>query len=141
MSKLYSNQNNNSDKILMNLKNKSIIDIVFEFIKDNKDGIYRVLSVAGIILIFAFLNIECFFQRFLNIPCLGCGMTRAWKSVLRGDFSQAFEYHKAYLTIPIIFIYIFKGNFLFNRKIWDIIVLILIFTMFIGNYLDSYLFI
>ena len=96
--------------------NSSNNNIFTKFLIESKDGLNRIIGAALVVLIFIFLDFECFFQKYFNIPCLGCGMTRAWKSVLKGDFIQAFEYHRAYWTVPIIFIYIFfkKGTFSFK---------------------------
>ena len=96
-------------------------NFLFKSFLRNKGGIIRVLGAVLIILLVVLLDVECFFQRFFNIPCLGCGMTRAWKAVFQGDFSRAFEYHRAYWTVPFLFIYIFKGKLLFKQRSWNII--------------------
>ncbi|NMB43952.1 MAG: DUF2752 domain-containing protein, partial [Clostridiales bacterium] len=64
----------------------SIKDYLSKLIKENKDGIYRLIGAVSVILLFVLLDIECIFRKYLNIPCLGCGMTRAWKALLKGDF-------------------------------------------------------
>lgn len=38
-------------------------------------------------------GIVCPFWQVLGIPCAGCGMTRAWKAVLCGNWSAAWVYH------------------------------------------------
>lgn len=40
-------------------------------------------------------------QAFLGISCMGCGMTRAYLSLLHGDIRNAFFYHPAFWTVPI----------------------------------------
>ena len=35
----------------------------------------------------------CLYQRFLQVDCLGCGMTRSTVYALQGEFSLAFEHH------------------------------------------------
>lgn len=35
----------------------------------------------------------CIFYRLFGIPCAGCGMTHAYRALLRLDFRAAFEYH------------------------------------------------
>ncbi|MDO4460570.1 MAG: DUF2752 domain-containing protein [Clostridia bacterium] len=46
-----------------------------------------------------------------GISCAGCGMTRAWISLLRLDFTEAFHYHP-FFAAPAIFVvsYILKKN-------------------------------
>ena len=87
-------------------------------INTNKEGILRVLLLVFLIIVYVLLDIECIFIKFFNRPCLGCGMTRAWKALLEGSLKQAYDYHKAFWTVPIIFIYIFKGKLLFKRCFW-----------------------
>ena len=36
-----------------------------------------------------------------GVSCAGCGMTRAWLSVLRLDLRQAFYYHPLFLLPPV----------------------------------------
>lgn len=118
----------------------SIKDYLSKLIKENKDGIYRLIGAVSVILLFVLLDIECIFRKYLNIPCLGCGMTRAWKALLKGDFGKAFRYHRAYWTVPILFIYIFKGKLIFKKHLWDILIIIFIVILFIENYLYTYIF-
>lgn len=108
---------------------------LMELLSNNRDGILRVVAGVLALLIFILLDIQCVFQKYLNMDCLGCGMTRAWKSVFQGDFRLAFQYHRAYFTVPIIFIYVFKGKLLFEKHLWDIIVIAFIIIMFIVNYI------
>ncbi len=104
-------------------------------INKNREGFLRVLLLVFIIMVYILLDVECLFISIFDRPCLGCGMTRAWISLLEGDFYQAYEYHKAFWTVPIIFIYIFKGKLLFKRHFWDIMLLVLLIAMFIINYI------
>lgn len=46
--------------------------------------------------------IGCPIKYFWHIPCAGCGMTRAWKSVLQGDLQKAFYFHPLFLTVPFM---------------------------------------
>lgn len=66
----------------------------------------KVALIMGIILFYIgfqkLFPIGCPFKYFLHIPCAGCGMTRAWQSVMMGDFSKAFYYHPMYFTVPFI---------------------------------------
>lgn len=46
----------------------------------------------------------CFIRNLFGVPCPGCGMTRAWLSALKLDFSAAMFYHPLFWLVPIIFI-------------------------------------
>ncbi|MEG2348391.1 MAG: DUF2752 domain-containing protein [Clostridia bacterium] len=43
--------------------------------------------------------LECMFQRYFHIACPGCGMTRAFLSILELDFISAIRYN--ILSVPI----------------------------------------
>ncbi|MBR5307897.1 MAG: DUF2752 domain-containing protein [Clostridia bacterium] len=54
-----------------------------------------------------YFDISCVFLEFFNIPCPGCGMTRATLSLLRLDFLNAVKYNAVVFFMPYIFIYVF----------------------------------
>ncbi len=47
----------------------------------------------------------CPIKAVTGIPCPGCGMTRAWLSVLRLDIRKAFAYHPMFWTAPVIAVF------------------------------------
>lgn len=61
------------------------------------------------------LGIGCVWLRLFKIPCPGCGMTRAYASLLRGELSAAFSYHFMFPTVPLIYLYILFDGRLFRR--------------------------
>ena len=48
---------------------------------------------------------ECPFFRLLNIPCPGCGLTRACMLLLKGDFYSSLKFH-AFAPIFIVLIFL-----------------------------------
>ena len=52
-----------------------------------------VLVVCGVYAALLLSGITCPIKQWTGISCPGCGMTRAWLSVLHGDFFAAFSYH------------------------------------------------
>ena len=87
--------------------------------------------ISGILLaiiIFLF-EPECLFKKIFIIPCSICGMTRAFKFILRGNLIIAFQINL--LSIPLFIILIifylsyfismiFKKNYIY--KIYNIVV-------------------
>ena len=49
-----------------------------------------------------FTGTSCFFRSTAGIPCSGCGLTRAYLSLLKGDLAKAFFYHPLFWYIPFI---------------------------------------
>lgn len=47
-------------------------------------------------------KIPCPIRWFTGISCAGCGMTRAWLSLLQGKITESIYYHPLALMIPIV---------------------------------------
>jgi len=104
-----------------------------------KSQILRMALIAiGVALVFV-LDYSCPFLYFLDIPCLGCGMSRAWKSFITGDFAGAFGYHRAYWIVPILCLYIWKSGRLFKNKVLNGIIILVILLLFVENYTHNLL--
>lgn len=69
-----------------------------------------VSTIAAFYILLHILNIGCPIKFMTGIPCAGCGMTRAWLSVMKLKFADAFSYHPLFWLVP------FGGIFLMNRK-------------------------
>ncbi|MBQ2807845.1 MAG: DUF2752 domain-containing protein [Bacteroidaceae bacterium] len=54
----------------------------------------------------------CLFSRFLDIECWGCGITRAFFSLLYGKFIQAWEYNP--LIVPLFPLLIW----MWGKEVW-----------------------
>jgi len=68
------------------------------------------LTILGVVILWAryFPNrYICIFKNIFDIPCPGCGMTRAFYEIISGDFSKAFYYNS--LSIPL-FIFIIMST-------------------------------
>lgn len=89
--------------------------------------------ILGFILIFFFY--KCPFYSLFNIPCPGCGMTRAYKSLLLLNIQAAFEYHPLF-PLPLLAV-IYQ---LFHKKVNigkknEGIVLIIILILFLVRWI------
>ena len=97
----------------------------------------NLLFSLGYLLIVAVLwglGVPCLFARFFGVPCPGCGMTRAWLSVLRLDLSAAFAYHPMFWSVPILYVYFLANGRLLPYKYADTAVLIAIALGFAVNW-------
>ena len=65
---------------------------------------FLILLIFGVLAIF-FLDINCIFKSIFGIPCPGCGLTRAFRAILHGNFLEAEKYN--ILSIPILIFYLF----------------------------------
>lgn len=72
----------------------------------SKDKGKLAFSVVLIYIIMQFLGITCPIKFLTGISCAGCGMTRAFISLLKLDFSSAFYFHPLFF-MPFVAIIIF----------------------------------
>lgn len=69
-----------------------------------KSALIALAAVGLLLLLFLIFSIPCPIKYITGISCAGCGMTRAWLSVLRLDLALAFEYHPLFWALPIAFV-------------------------------------
>ncbi len=68
------------------------------------------LLCGGILLAVYLLEIPCPILTHLGFPCPGCGMTRAYLSLLRLDVKGAFTSNGAFWTVPFFFLLLLKDG-------------------------------
>lgn len=100
----------------------------------SKSQISAFLAVVFLYIVIESLGITCPIKFVTGISCAGCGMSRAWLSVLRLDLQKAFYFHPLFWVPPIfVLVFLFKKHI--NKKIYNI----LIFT-FLSLYVIVYLY-
>ncbi len=93
--------------------------------KTIKNAIKPIAFFSAFLLSIAFLyfsGIHCPFKKFLNIECAGCGMTRAYFSLFKGDIKSAFKYNPLFFTVPLIIFGVLRDGKITGRRIIDIII-------------------
>lgn len=99
--------------------------------KDFKKHVYN--NIKGFLIVgLAYYAVTwftgCPFRFFFGISCPGCGMTRAWLSVLRLDFSSAFACHPLFLLAPLVIAAIIFGEWIdFHKYRWLVILITILF--------------
>ena len=61
-----------------------------------------VMVAALCYLLFGLIGTRCLFRQITGLPCLTCGMSRAWLCALRLDFAGAFCWHPLFWSVPLI---------------------------------------
>lgn len=107
--------------------------------------IFSILLVFGVLVVF-YLDIDCLFKSLFSIPCPGCGLTRGFRELFKGNIIGAFNYNILtififlFLVISLVLFIIdfFKESnylikyFLYFKKHY-ITLLVLVFISFIVN--------
>ena len=77
-------------------------------------SLQRVLDCIWILLLIAImyaLKIPCLFKMVFHIDCPGCGITRAYISLLCLDIRKAFMFNPMFWSVPVVFIlYLFDDH-------------------------------
>lgn len=66
-----------------------------------KEIIELFVCLTLIILVFWIFDLPCIIKLLTGLSCPGCGMTRAYISLLSLDFSAAFYYHPIWFLVPV----------------------------------------
>ena len=76
-----------------------------------KEKIITCGAVAAVVGLMYIFKLPCIFKAVLGIPCPGCGMTRAYISLLHLDFMQAFNFNIMFWSVPVLLLlYLFDGK-------------------------------
>lgn len=85
------------------------------------------------IVVFTGSGTICYFKTITGLPCPGCGLTRAFISLYKGNMLEAFVYHPLWLLVLLVaFVIFFKKHFSISYKLynsnffWVLVVLIFI---------------
>lgn len=110
-----------------------------EKIKEHRITVKLLLTAAylGLLSVFYYFRIQCFFLTLFHIPCPGCGMSRALLSALRFDFRSAFNYHLMFWSVPLLYAYFLLDGRIFGSRRIDRAIIILILTGFVINWIIS----
>ena len=109
---------------------RKYIDRFTTFLRQKKDILLFIPALAVYCLIMHFSGINCPIKYVTGISCAGCGMTRAYLSLFKGDFAGAFYSHPLFFLPPFVFlILIFKERI--NEKIYKIFIFTVIIVFVI----------
>lgn len=94
-----------------------------------KNDIGAVLLIVALYAAMMLLGITCPIRFLTGISCAGCGMTRAWFSLLRLDLSAAISFHPLFwLPVPAAVLFFLRRRIpkkVVTAAMWVIIALFL----------------
>ena len=87
-----------------------------------------ITSVAAVVVLYVILEsfgVTCPIKYITGISCAGCGMSRAWISLLHFNIHDAFMYHPLFFLPPVVVIVMLLKSKI-NIKIYKIIIFTII---------------
>ena len=70
---------------------------------------------------------NCLVKRTIGIPCMACGMSRAFISLLSFNLKEAFHFHPLFFIVPfLVIVFLFQeirfmGRLFHSKLFWSII--------------------
>lgn len=111
-----------------------------KFLKRNRDGFTAIISIVILYMFLENIGITCPIKFITGISCAGCGMSRAWISLLHFNIHDAFMYHPLFFLPPVVVIVMLlksKINIKFYKifmfTIAGAFVIVYLYRMFIGT--------
>lgn len=95
-----------------------------------------ILTIIGILLaVWIIQRWPCVLRSISGIPCITCGMSRAWLCALRLDIAGAFGHHPMFWAIPVLILFGLYDGKLFRNPRWNRWSLALLLIGFFASYL------
>lgn len=101
-----------------------------------KNQLQALVAVMAVVCLYAFmqmLGITCPIKYMTGISCAGCGMTRAYLSLLHLDIGGAFAYHPLFWLVPIMFFTIWKKQKI--KPVYYKVILTIAIFLFLAIYI------
>ena len=96
-----------------------------------RDKLIAVFVCLLVLLLSAGGFLPCVWRELLGLPCPGCGMSRAYMALLKGNVRTAFLMHPLFFAPPVILVLcLFKKGTAESPKFW-----IAVGALFIGVYI------
>jgi hypothetical protein len=105
-----------------------------------KDRLLLMLYLAGIYLFFSLLHIGCPLKFITGISCPGCGMTRAYYSLMQLDINKALHYHPLFILVPLmiaLYLFDFYIKPKFVKGLWAVIIIAFLSTYLFRLFLSQ----
>ena len=97
-----------------------------------KKDIQALLIIGAFYLLLQCVGITCPIKFITGVSCPGCGMSRAWLSLLRLDFSAAYNFHPLFLLpIPALIVFLLRPRM--SQRMFRIFIYVMC-AMFIAVY-------
>jgi hypothetical protein len=101
-----------------------------------KYGFAITLCIITLTIINLIFDTVCLSTIFLGIPCPACGITRATKLMLMGQFSKSFKMHPLLILVILgVILWQIMINFLHNSRLYMNIYVIICIVIFICFYI------
>lgn len=97
-----------------------------------KEDIKGLVIIALFYLFIESIGITCPIKFITGISCAGCGMSRAYVSLIKGDVAMAFYYHPLFMLPPVLLLSLIFRNRM-NDKMFKVLISICV-ILFVAVY-------
>ena len=105
---------------------------------DIKKKLIMTAAYFAILVLWNLLDLpSCMWIFLYEIPCPGCGMTRACLAALRFDFAAAFYFHPMFWSMPLLYLYFLSKDGIFRSKKANRVFLIAVLVGFVLSWVRS----
>lgn len=104
-----------------------------------KEDIKGIVIIALFYLFIESIGITCPIKFLTGISCAGCGMSRAYVSLLKGDIVMAFHYHPLFMLPPVLLLSLTFKNKMTDKlfKVTISICVILFVIVYVFRLIDT----
>lgn len=105
-----------------------------------KDRMLLIIYITAIYLLLTILHIGCPIKYMTGISCPGCGMTRAYFTLLHLDIRGAIHYHPLFFLVPLmllLYLFDFYINPRLVKGLWAVIIVIFLITYLFRLFLSQ----
>ena len=101
-----------------------------------KYGLAITLCIITLTIMNLTFDTVCLSTLFLGIPCPACGITRATKLLILGQFQKSFEMHPLLILVIIgVILYPILKKYINNGRLYISLYVIMCLIIFIGFYI------
>ncbi len=87
-----------------------------------------IFIIAYFVLIGTILPSTCPLYLLTGIPCPGCGMSRAFLSLLQLDFAGAFRMHPFVYAVAVLFLFFCLDRYIIKKDLSQVLFVLMIIT-------------
>lgn len=92
------------------------------------------MLVFALYLMLWWAGLPCLLKYFTDLPCPGCGMSRALLTLLRGDLAAAWYWHPMVYSLPVLALLVWQDGQIFFKNVLNMALCLFLLAGFAVSY-------